>query len=56
MAVCDIAAYLWQELHNWAVRVLDEVNILARAYAWREDDILALSPWRRRYYIQRVIG
>jgi hypothetical protein len=56
MAVFDIATYLWQELHTWAVRILDEVNILARAYAWSEADILALSPWRRRYYIQRVIG
>lgn len=56
MAMFDILAYLWQEVHTWAARTLDEVNLLARAYAWREADILALSPWRRRYYIERVIG
>jgi hypothetical protein len=56
IAAFDITTFLWQELQNWAVRTLDEVNILARAYAWREADILALSPWRRRYYIQRVTG
>jgi hypothetical protein len=56
MVIFDIVPFLWQEVHSWAIRTLDEVNLLARAYAWREDDILALSPWRRRYYIQRVIG
>jgi hypothetical protein len=56
MAVFDIASFLWQELNTWALRTLDEVSVLARAYAWREADILALSPWRRRYYIDRIAG
>jgi hypothetical protein len=56
MGVLDIATFLWQELQNWAIHLLDEVNILASVYAWREADILALSPWRRRYYVKMVTG
>jgi hypothetical protein len=47
----DIASFLWAELHAWALRVLREVHALATAYGWREADILALSPWRRRAYL-----
>jgi len=25
--------------------------VLAAAYGWREGDVLALSPWRRRLYL-----
>ncbi len=56
MAVFDIASFLWQEISTWALRTLDEVSVLARLYAWSEADILALSPWRRRYYIEKVAG
>lgn len=51
-AVFDIAAYLWGEVHDWAGRVLKEVHVLASAYGWRENDILALSPLRRRAYLE----
>jgi hypothetical protein len=53
-AVFDIAAFLWSELDAWAWRTLDEVHTLARAYGWREADILSLSPWRRKHYLQAV--
>lgn len=55
-AVFDIVSFLWQELHNWALRLLGDVHTLAMAYAWREADILALSPWRRHYYLEMVSG
>jgi hypothetical protein len=48
----DIAAYLVAELHGWARRLLHEVHDLARAYGWSEADILAMTPVRRRAYLE----
>ena len=48
----DISSFLWSELNAWAVRTLREVHILASAYCWRETDILAMSPWRRQFYLE----
>lgn len=53
-AVFDIVAYVWQEIDAWAQRMLDDVHALAAAYHWREDDILAMSAWRRQQYLQRI--
>jgi hypothetical protein len=50
----DIASYLWTEIATAAQRLLREVHTLARAYAWREADILAMSTARRRAYIEMV--
>jgi hypothetical protein len=55
-AIFDILAFFWSEIGPWAIRLLDEVNTLAYAYGWREADILALSPWRRQAYLERVGG
>jgi hypothetical protein len=52
----DPAAFLWDELTQWAVRTLDEVAQLAAAYGWSEADILGLSPWRRQRYLAGVTG
>ncbi|TDC77716.1 hypothetical protein E1283_06620 [Streptomyces hainanensis] len=51
-AELDIAAYLWTELDAWARTTLLDVHLLASAYGWSEVDILALSPLRRRYYLE----
>ena len=48
----DIAHFLWQELHAWALRMLRDVDTLAHAYHWHEADILALSPRRRQAYLE----
>ena len=48
----DIAAFLWQELHAWALHMLREVDTLAASYHWAEADILALSPRRRQAYLE----
>ena len=50
----DIVSFFWAEIDAWARRVLREVNVLARAYGWRESDILALSPVRRQIYLSMV--
>jgi hypothetical protein len=51
-APLDIASYLFAEVHAWARRLLHEVHDLASAYGWREADILAMAPARRRAYRQ----
>jgi hypothetical protein len=48
----DIVSFLWAELNNWAERMLRAVHLLARVYGWREADILAMSPTRRRIYLE----
>jgi len=53
-APMDIAAYLWREIEMFAVRVLQEVHELAAAYGWEEQQILQMSPTRRRCYLEMV--
>jgi len=50
----DILAYFWSEIQRWAQQILVAIHTLARAYGWREADILALSPRRRQIYMQMV--
>jgi hypothetical protein len=50
----DIGSFLWDELHVWALRTLEDVHVLASAYGWHEADILTLSPWRRQAYLELV--
>jgi hypothetical protein len=50
----DIASYFWTEIEAMAVRLLQDVHVLARAYAWSEADILAMTPRRRRFYLDMV--
>ncbi|HVR96991.1 MAG TPA: phage baseplate protein, partial [Thermoanaerobaculia bacterium] len=54
LALFDIVSFFWTELDAWARVLLHEVHVLASAYNWREADILALSPWRRRTYLEMV--
>ncbi|MEM4988038.1 hypothetical protein V8G57_11635 [Collimonas sp. H4R21] len=53
-AIFDIVSFFWREIDTWAKRILHEVHVLARAYGWREQDILNLSPLRRQCYIDMV--
>jgi hypothetical protein len=48
----DIRGLLWTEVGDWVQRTLQEVHDLARSYGWSEAEILALSPWRRRWYLE----
>jgi hypothetical protein len=52
----DPCAYLWTEIDVWARRLLRSVDTLARVYGWREADVLALSPHRRRFYLEMAEG
>jgi hypothetical protein len=49
----DVASFLWAEVDAWSRRTLDDVHVLASAYGWSEDEILALGP-RRQHYLERV--
>jgi hypothetical protein len=53
-APLDIGALLWEEVSARARGLLGEVHLLARAYGWREADILALGEHRRAAYLDRV--
>jgi hypothetical protein len=49
--VFDVVSFFWTEIDAWARRLLRDVNVLARAYGWREHDILAMSTMRRQLYL-----
>jgi hypothetical protein len=53
-AVFDIASFVWAELDTAVRRALEDVHVLASAYGWREEDVLALSAERRRVYLELV--
>jgi hypothetical protein len=48
----DIASFFLREISVLARRLALEVHTLARAYGWREADILAMSPARRGLYLE----
>ena len=48
----DIRAVLWSDLTDWVGRTLTEVHQLARSYGWSEAEILTMSGWRRRWYLE----
>jgi hypothetical protein len=50
----DIASFVWTELDTYARRLMYEVHVLALAYGWSEAESLAVSPHRRRLYIEAV--
>jgi hypothetical protein len=50
----DIVRFLWAEIEHYGTRVLRDVHLLARAYGWSERETLALSPRRRRRYLEMV--
>jgi hypothetical protein len=53
-SMLDVADFVCRELAARGDRLLGEVHVLARAYGWREADILALPPVRRAAYLALV--
>jgi len=47
----DVGAFLWDEVAAAAVRLLREVDELARRYGWNEAEILGLTAARRSAYL-----
>jgi hypothetical protein len=54
--VLEVIHFFWNGVRTEARRLLQEVDALARAYGWRENDILSMSPTRRRLYVQMVLA
>jgi hypothetical protein len=52
--VLDIERFLWTKVGSLAKRLLREVHLLARAYGWREADILSMTAARRQFYLEMV--
>lgn len=50
-AQLDPGALLWDDIAAQAQRLLTQVDRLASAYGWSEEQILALSPTRRASYL-----
>jgi hypothetical protein len=50
----DVVSFFWSEICVQAKRLLREVHTLARAYGWREADILEMSAARRQFYLEMV--
>lgn len=50
----DIVSYFWSEIQAWANRLLGEIHALASTYGWTEQEVLALSPWRRHAYLELI--
>jgi len=50
----NVAEFLWREIECEALRLLNDVHRLARGYGWHESEILALSPVRRRAYLEML--
>jgi len=51
-ASVDVTEFVWSEVDRFARRLLSDIHTLAAAYGWREADVLAVSPARRRFYLQ----
>jgi len=51
-ALFEINEFFWTELADYARHLLREVHMLARAYCWREADILAMTTRRRQQYLE----
>lgn len=50
----DVTDLLWQELEVENAMVIEEIHLLAAHYGWREADIVAIPPVRRRAYAQHL--
>jgi hypothetical protein len=53
-APIDVGDALWTEVQRSAERLLTEIDALARAYGWTEEEVVGLSPVRRAAYLQLV--
>lgn len=48
----DVAGFVWAEVRARAGSLLREVHMLARAYGWTEEEVLALGERRRAAYLE----
>ena len=56
VSVFDIVSFFLREIDRWCRSLLHDVHTLASAYGWHEADILVMSSWRRKIYMEMVCG
>jgi hypothetical protein len=56
VADLDVAHFVWTEVRARADGLLRDVDTLARAYGWTEQQVLSLSDARRRAYLDLAEG
>jgi hypothetical protein len=56
VADLDLGGFVWAEVRARAGRMLRDVDALARAYGWTEDEVLALGERRRAAYLELACG
>ena len=54
VADVDVGAFVWAEVRASALRLLRDVDVLARAYGWTEAEVLALGDGKRQAYLDLV--
>jgi len=54
VADLDLGSFVWAEVRARALRLLRDVDALARAYGWTEAEVLALDERRRNAYLELV--
>ncbi|WP_343519446.1 hypothetical protein, partial [Sphingomonas sp.] len=52
----DILDYLWRRISAEAQRLLRDIHVIAGAYGWSSEAVLALSPGRRAAHIALIEG
>ncbi|MEM6464890.1 MAG: hypothetical protein AAF679_00085 [Pseudomonadota bacterium] len=50
----DMAALLWQQVENVARPLVQDVIALSQGLGWTEQEIVAMSPARRRLYLAEL--
>jgi hypothetical protein len=56
VADLDVAQFVWSEVRARALGLLRDVDALARAYGWTEEQVLSLGAARRSAYLELVEG
>ena len=56
VADLDVAQFVWAEVRARALALLRDVDALARAYGWTEEQVLALGDTRRDAYLELAEG
>ena len=52
VAEVDVQRFVWSEVRARALGLLRDVDALARAYGWTENEVLALGEARRAAYLE----
>lgn len=52
----DIMTYLWDEVNEWGMKMIQEVALLAKHFSWSETAILEMDRFRRDRYLETLLS